>query len=74
MTLNKLASLIAKREGKRSQAHIGDVREILGILGDLFYAELTANGWAIDREVKAIDVALYLAGEKRAKRAKKVKR
>jgi hypothetical protein len=34
MTLNKLASLIAKREGKKSQAHIGDVREILKIIVD----------------------------------------
>lgn len=32
MTLNQLASLIAKREGKKSQAHIGDVREILKTL------------------------------------------
>ena len=32
MTLNKLASEIAKREGKKSQAHIGDIREILKIV------------------------------------------
>lgn len=32
MTLQKLASLIAKREGKRSQARVGDVREIIKIL------------------------------------------
>lgn len=35
MTLNKLASAIAKREGKKHQASIGDVREILRILCDL---------------------------------------
>lgn len=35
MTLNKLASLIAKREGKRSQARIGDIREILKIIVEL---------------------------------------
>lgn len=39
MTLNKLASAIAKREGKKSQAHIGDIREILGIISDMFYAD-----------------------------------
>lgn len=32
MTFQKLASLIAKREGKKSQARIGDIREILKIL------------------------------------------
>lgn len=36
MTLNKLASEIAKREGKKSQARIGDIREILGIITDIF--------------------------------------
>lgn len=38
MTLNKLASAIAKREGKRSQARIGDIREVLGILADMVFA------------------------------------
>ena len=32
MTLNKLASKIAKREGKKHQASIGDIREILKII------------------------------------------
>jgi hypothetical protein len=32
MTLNELASLIANAEGKKHQASIGDVREILKIL------------------------------------------
>ena len=32
MTLRKLASDIAKKEGKKSQARIGDIREILRIL------------------------------------------
>lgn len=32
MTLKKLASEIAKREGKKSQARIGDIREILKII------------------------------------------
>lgn len=32
MTIQKLASEIAKREGKKSQARIGDIREILKIL------------------------------------------
>lgn len=37
MTINKLASLIAKKEGKKHQASIGDIREILGILSDEIY-------------------------------------
>lgn len=32
MTLNKIASQIAKLEGKKSQARIGDIREILKII------------------------------------------
>ena len=32
MTLNKLASAIAHTEGKKHQASIGDIREILKIL------------------------------------------
>lgn len=32
MTLNQLASKIAKREGKKHQSSIGDIREILKIM------------------------------------------
>lgn len=32
MTFNKLASAIAKAEGKKHQASIGDIREILRII------------------------------------------
>ncbi len=35
MTFQKLASAIAKREGKKSQVRIGDIREILKILVEL---------------------------------------
>lgn len=35
MTMQKLASMIAKREGLKSQVKIGDVREILRVLIDL---------------------------------------
>ena len=35
MTKKELCSLIAKREGKKHQASIGDIREILNILIDL---------------------------------------
>lgn len=39
VVLQKLASEIAKREGKKSQARIGDIREILGILADVFHED-----------------------------------
>lgn len=35
MTMQQLASMIAKREGKKHQASIGDIREILKIYYDL---------------------------------------
>lgn len=35
MTIVQLASKIAKLEGKKSQARIGDIREILTILADI---------------------------------------
>ena len=44
MTLNQLASIIAKREGKRSQARIGDIREILKILFTLKAEYIVASG------------------------------
>lgn len=37
MTIKELASLIAKKEGHKSQTRIGDIREILSILADLSY-------------------------------------
>lgn len=37
MKIGQLASVVAKKEGHRSQARIGDIREILSILADLSY-------------------------------------
>lgn len=71
MTMLKLASEIAKREGKKSQARIGDIREILAIYSDIWYAEVEKNEWKITKDaVTCTDVMLYLNGEKRAKRNK----
>lgn len=39
MSMRKLASKIAKTEGKKSQVKIGDVREIVGIISDLIYKD-----------------------------------
>jgi hypothetical protein len=37
MKVSQLASLIAKKEGHKSQARIGDIREVLSILADMSY-------------------------------------
>lgn len=55
----ELASAIAKIEGHKSQARIGDIREMIGIVADLAYK---------DRAV--IDTIISL-GIQRAKRKKK---
>ena len=47
MNLRQLASKIAKLEGKKSVVKIGDVREIIGILGDILHAELTIGDYEL---------------------------
>lgn len=37
MKIIELASAIAKKEGHKSQARIGDIRELLGIIADMSY-------------------------------------
>jgi len=69
MTIQTLASKVAKVEGKKSQASIGDVREILAILADLIYAEESQP--YTGSESATIAEALYAEGEKRAKKAAK---
>lgn len=63
MTIKKLASEIAKREGKKSQARIGDIREILGILSDIMFVEENA--------AENIAYSLFENGRKRFKKKKK---
>jgi hypothetical protein len=41
--MNRLASKIAKREGKKSQVKIGDIREILRILFEVLSDEAKAK-------------------------------
>lgn len=63
--LNKLASEIAKREGKKSQARIGDVREIIAILADIFHEDESCD----------LLNAFHTAGSERAKKkSKKLKK
>lgn len=44
VTLQKLASLIAKKEGKRSEARIGDIREILKLIAVMAAEDTEVNG------------------------------
>jgi hypothetical protein len=66
MTLKKLASLIAKREGKLKQVSIGNVREIIGIMSDLVYE--------YENDYPPLGHILYVNGFRRAKRAKAKKK
>lgn len=58
-TIKELASYIAKLEGKKTQARIGEIREELGILSDAFYEH--DDTWALTS-------LLVNNGYKRAKR------
>jgi len=64
MTFKKLASAIAKREGKKSQARISDIREILSILSDII---------AEDASLKNANtfIMLFDNGKKRTKKKNK---
>ena len=64
MTVTKLASTIAKREGKKSETNIGNIREILGILSDMVVEDM--NGFAIYD-------CLIINGLRRAKKKPKKK-
>lgn len=60
MKMKDLVSKVALTEGKKNQASVGDVREILGIVSDIIFAE-----------PESYDV-LYTNGKKRAKKNSKV--
>jgi len=65
--LNKLASKIAKIEGKKHQASIGDIREILAIMGSIM---IEAD---VEHRTK-YSKAIHDSGVKRIKAASKGKK
>lgn len=67
MTLQKLASAIAKREGKNSQWRLGDIREILKLICTLEAEMLVAGVDVYDCPLVALDtrVAAMLGKVKR---------
>lgn len=72
MTLNKLASLIAKREGKKHQASIGDIREILKIIVAIDRESKSYGSSPIKAFIEASGLFYVKSEKKRAK--KKTKR
>lgn len=53
MTISKLASLIAKSEGKKHQASIGDIREILRIIAQTPGAAVSLFVYSLRKRKKA---------------------
>lgn len=41
MKIKELVTHIASQEGKKSEVKVGDIREIVGIISDVLYADLT---------------------------------
>jgi hypothetical protein len=68
-SMASLASLVAKREGKKSQARIGDIREILKILAEID-AEIIASGQPGPRVSDSIAAAAAKKAEQLARKMK----
>ena len=66
MTINKIAKEIAKREGKKSQARYGDIKEIIGILSDIVAENKKTTGG-----FNSVIFNIALLGAKRSKKNKK---
>ena len=58
MNLKELYKVIAKREGKKSEVSIGNIREIVGIIADILV-----------KHPKTVST-LYRLGQRRAKKNK----
>lgn len=75
MTMQKLASAIAKREGGKSQARIGDIRQILKIIVELDVEAANADVASNDRPmwpiVDSINKKIEKAAKKEIKKASK---
>jgi|694.fasta_scaffold14189_12 hypothetical protein len=64
MTFAGLAAQIALREGKRSQARVSDIREILGILTDMMAEEMVEMG----SDVSSHELLIRRLAEKKIKK------
>jgi hypothetical protein len=70
MTLNKLASMLALKEGKKSQARVGDIRELLSLMVQM---ELETSTSA-DGHYALGDIVGFFVDSVMKKRAKKAKK
>jgi hypothetical protein len=70
VTIQKLASAIAKREGKKSQARIGEVREILKIICTMELEAFDSDG-EIEFVLPVFHEYVQTKISKRKKRARK---
>jgi len=59
-SIKDLVREIARREGKKSQVGVGNIREVIGILSDMY----------LDHSF-AMNAILYKNGQRRAKKGKK---
>ena len=73
MTLNQIASFIAKHEGKKSQATIGDIREILKIIINES-ARLSNDRLDLTGELGLLADAQFDRNEARAAKKSKLKK
>lgn len=72
-SMRKLASEIAKREGKKVQARIGEVREILAIYGDIVFEDVMSPE-SLKGELPVEEIVFEDAAKRAEKRAKKKKK
>jgi len=79
MTLNKLASILTKIEGKKHQASVADVRELLKIMVDIEFG--TSKICSVKKEYTFGEITHFFTYEARkrfsklrAKKSKKAKK
>lgn len=73
MTIRKLASMIAFKEGKKSQARIGDIREVLHVLAEMEADAAQLDPHSSDSPVNAVLDQVKKILERRAKKVKRAK-
>jgi len=73
MTIQKLASELAKREGKKSQTRVGDIRELLKLVCTI-EAELMVSGNAAPGPVEVLTEHVNKIAEKLYRKSSTKKR
>lgn len=74
ISIRKLASEVARREGKKSQARIGDIREIIKILCEMEAEDMIANPTLGSYVVGAIAERAKVLVERAKRKRKKSKK